>query len=67
MTPKSLRALSAQLKWGDKAIASNVQVNAISGVSMPQNPNILSQVLPFEFVTLSSSVYLIATDCVSKI
>ncbi len=41
--PRSLRAFSVQLKFGEYTIASNIIVNAIRGAIMPLIPDIFSQ------------------------
>jgi hypothetical protein len=42
ITPRSLSALSVQLKLGAYAIDSNMQLNATMGVSIPQIPDIFN-------------------------
>jgi hypothetical protein len=44
--PRSLRALSVQLNCGERVIASDVHVKATIGVTMPQEPKILSRTRP---------------------
>jgi hypothetical protein len=51
-TPKSLRASSAQLNCGYEATASNMNVKVTNGVIMPQIPDILSQTLFSETITV---------------
>lgn len=41
--PKSLRAFSVQLKLGEYAIGSSINVNAKRGASIPLSPDIFSQ------------------------
>jgi hypothetical protein len=50
MTPRSLSALSVQLKSGAYEIAKRTQPKATKGVIMPQRPDIFSHVPVFVLI-----------------